>query len=53
MHKRGVVDREYLDKTGADLQVGQQLRTTTSDLEQHLDAVVIVGCKLLISAASV
>ena len=53
VHKRGVVDREYLDKTGADLQVGQQLRVSTSDLEQHLDVVVIVGCKLLISAASV
>jgi len=53
VHKRGVVDQEYLDKTGVDLQVGQQLRVTTSDLEQHLDVVVIVGCKLLISAASV
>jgi hypothetical protein len=52
VHKRGVVDRDYLNKTGADIQLGQQLTVTTSDLEQHMDAVIVVGSELLIYASS-
>jgi hypothetical protein len=51
LHKRGVVDREYLEKTGEDLQAGQQLAITASELEAYMLAVVGVGSELLISAA--
>jgi hypothetical protein len=53
VHKRGVIDREYLAKTDEDLETGQQLAITSFDLEAYLRAVVGVGSELLRAAAGV
>jgi len=51
VHKRGVVDREYLTKTGENLETGEQLAVTPAELEIYLRAVVNVGSELLRNAA--
>lgn len=38
-HKRGLVDREYLARTGDSLEIGQRLAVTSEDLEGYLLAV--------------
>jgi hypothetical protein len=47
VHKRGVVDQEYLDKTGEDREIGEQLVVTASELEGYVRAVAATGSELL------
>ncbi len=47
VHKRGVVDREYLEKTGEKIDAGTTLNITATELEQYLRAVIDFGAELL------
>jgi hypothetical protein len=53
VHKRGVIDQEYLDRTGEDLGLGSQLVIMVPDLEEYLRAVIVVGSELLRSVAGI
>lgn len=39
VHKRGLVDREYIEKTGDDVEIGQRLHLTSHDLEDYIISV--------------
>jgi hypothetical protein len=47
VHRRGTVDRDYIDRTGDALDVGAQLMISPSDLEHYLTLVVEIGVELL------
>ena len=53
VHRRGLVDREYLDRTGDDAEPGQRLVVTSKDVERYLMAVqkAIVTIKTATTAA--
>lgn len=47
VHRRGIVDQQYLEKTGEALAVGSQLWPAPKDIEAYLEAVLAAGTKLL------
>ncbi len=47
VHKRGIVDFEYLKNTGDDLQCGSKLQVTPQQLEEYLVSVIDVVCSVL------
>lgn len=47
VHRRGIVDRQYLDKTGAPQPVGTQLVVTPGDVESLLAAVLLAGEQII------
>jgi hypothetical protein len=51
VHRRGVIDRDYIDKTGADVALGGELVVSASDVEAHVSAVIRAGSEMLRCAA--
>lgn len=47
VHRRGTVDRDYIDRTGDALDVGAELIINPSDLEHYLTLVAEIGVELL------
>jgi hypothetical protein len=52
VHRRGIVDREYLEKTGESIDAGTTLNITATELEHYLRAVIEFGAELLDSAVA-
>jgi hypothetical protein len=52
VHKRGIVDREYLEKTGESIDAGMTLNITATELEHYLRTVIDFGAELLGSAVA-
>ncbi len=50
VHRRGVLDARYLEKTGEARQIGQRLVVTPAEFESQIDGVVNAGRVLLIAA---
>jgi hypothetical protein len=48
VHRRGIVDRQYNEKTGESLPLGSQLWPTPADVEAYLDASVQAGAAILV-----
>lgn len=53
VHRRGVVDREYLDATGHALLLGDDLWVTPDEVEAYIEATQTAGRELLREVASV
>lgn len=47
VHRRGIVDQAYLDKTGAPFMIGAALDLSPDDLDRYFELVVAVGSKFL------
>ena len=47
VHRRGIVDQTYLEKTSDDVSLGSTLELTPKDFERHFEAVVETGEELL------
>jgi len=52
VHRRGIVDRHYLEKTGDALQLGVQLVIAPAEIESLLSAVLAAGKAVIQRAAS-
>lgn len=50
VHNRGVVDRKYIEQTGATDEEGKRLRLPPADIERSVGLVRDVGCTLLAAA---
>jgi hypothetical protein len=53
VHRRGVVDREYLDATGHALSLGDDLWVTPDEVEAYVEVTQAAGRELLREVASV
>jgi len=53
VHNRGVVDRKYIEQTGATDEEGKRVRILPTDIEQYVSLVRDVGCSLLAAAQEV
>lgn len=51
VHRRAVVDKQYLENTGEKIQVGQQLTPTPAEIEEYLKLVCQAACALVKAAA--
>jgi len=51
VHRRGIIDRQYIEKTGATLPIGSPLWVSPSEIDEYLEAVVFAGTELLTEAA--
>jgi hypothetical protein len=47
VHRRGIVDQQYNEKTGETLPLGSQLWPTPTEVESYLEAAVVAGARLL------
>lgn len=47
VHRRGIVDSEYIKNTGASLLPGSKIEITPKDLEQYIHAVTDAACRIL------
>ena len=47
VHRRGVADKAYLDSTGSGLKIGETLWVSPSEVEDAIEAVLVLGSKLL------
>ena len=47
VHRRGVIDQDYLNSTGAKVGLGDRLTVAPSDLEDHLSIICEAGTTLL------
>ncbi len=52
VHRRGVMDEQYLEAVDEQGPVGSRLVATPTELESHLEAVVRAGAKLLLAATA-
>ena len=50
VHNRGVVDRKYIEQTGATDEEGKRLRLQPADIELYVGLVRDLGCALLAAA---
>jgi hypothetical protein len=50
VHRRGIVDAKYLDKTGEDKKIGERLLIKPHEIDRHIDSVVAAGTALLSAA---
>lgn len=51
VHRRGLVDQHYLDRTGDQIPLGQQLSVSPADIESFLNAALAAGEALIRRAA--
>jgi hypothetical protein len=51
VHKRAFVDKQYLEKTGEKIQIGQQLTSTPAEIEEYV-RLVCNGALALVKAAT-
>ena len=51
VHRRAVVDKQYLEKTGEQIEVGQQLTPTPAEVEEYIKLVCQAACALIKAAA--
>jgi hypothetical protein len=47
VHRRGIVDQQYKDKTGEEIPLGSQLWVAPIEVESFLSATVITGSELI------
>lgn len=47
VHRRGMVDQQYNEKTGETLRLGDQLWPTPEDVEAYFEAVTVAGAAML------
>ena len=47
VHRRGIADKAYLDATGSGLKIGETLWVSPSEVEDAIEAVLVLGSKLL------
>lgn len=47
VHKRGIVDQQYLDSTGDTLTIGDDLWVTPSEVEELLESILKVGMEVV------
>ncbi len=47
VHRRGIVDQQYKDKTGEEIPIGSQLWVAPSEVENFLSATVVSGSELI------
>lgn len=52
VHRRGIVDWQYLEKTGAPDAIGTQLVVTPGEIESLLSAVLLAGERIIEEAAN-
>jgi hypothetical protein len=52
VHRRGIVDRQYIEKTGSKLSLGSPLWISPSEVRQTLSAVVAAGGALIREVAN-
>lgn len=52
VHRRGIVDRQYLEKTGAPDAMGAQLIVTPGEIESLLAAVLLAGQRVIEEVAN-
>jgi hypothetical protein len=52
VHRRGIVDRQYLEKTGARDPIASQLVVTPGEIEAMLSAVLLAGERIIEEAAN-
>lgn len=48
VHRRGMVDQKYNEKTGETLRLGDQLWPTPEDVEAYFEAVALAGASMLV-----
>lgn len=53
VHRRGIVDEEYLRKTGSLLDIGEQLFVSPEEFEQFLRQAMAIGCEFLTGLVSI
>lgn len=52
VHRRGIVDRPYIEATGEDVKIGERLRVAPSDLQDYFDACRDIGIHVIRTVSS-
>ena len=52
VHRRGIVDRHYIEKTGSLLAIGAHFWATPDDIEMHIESVITAATALVSEVAN-
>jgi hypothetical protein len=52
VHRRGIVDRHYIEKTGSPLALGTHFWATPDDIETHIESVIAAATALVSEVAN-
>ena len=52
VHRRGIVDRHYIEKTGSSLAIGKHFWAAPDDIERHIESVIAAATALVSEVAN-